>query len=213
MMEKSERYFRILGWFEKNMPVAETELDYNSPFELMVAVVLSAQCTDKRVNMVTPALFERFPNAEAMSKASPEDILPYIASVTFPNNKSKHLSGLAMVLVDKFNSVVPDDPAELQKLPGVGRKSANVIASVIFGKPLIAVDTHVYRVSRRLGLSSGKDVLSVEKDLTNNIPEEKRAIAHHWLILHGRYVCLARKPKCTGCGLSAFCKFYNEKEL
>ncbi|MDD3272897.1 MAG: endonuclease III, partial [Bacteroidales bacterium] len=138
---------------------------------------------------------------------------PYIASVTFPNNKSKHLSGLAMVLVDKFNSVVPDDPAELQKLPGVGRKSANVIASVIFGKPLIAVDTHVYRVSRRLGLSSGKDVLSVEKDLTNNIPEEKRAIAHHWLILHGRYVCLARKPKCTGCGLSAFCKFYNEKEL
>lgn len=208
-----ERYSRVIEWFEKNMPVAETELHFESPFRLIVAVILSAQCTDKRVNLVTPALFDKFPDAEAMAKALPEDIFPYISSVTFPNNKSKHLAGMARELVERFNSVVPDDPDELQRLPGVGRKSANVIASVVYGKPLIAVDTHVFRVSRRLGLSSGKDVLSVENDLTRNIPEEKRAIAHHWLILHGRYICVARKPKCTSCGLSAFCKYYEEKSL
>lgn len=212
-MRKSERYALVINWFEKNTPVAETELHYKTPFELIVAVILSAQCTDRRVNLVTPALFERFPDALTMSKATPEEIFSYISSVTFPNNKSKHLSLMSKELAGRFNSEVPDDPEVLQTLPGVGRKSANVIASVVFGKPLIAVDTHVFRVSRRLGLSSGKDVLSVELELTKNIPEEKRAIAHHWLILHGRYVCLARKPKCTDCGLSAFCKYFEENTL
>ena len=212
-MKKSERYASVINWFEKNTPVAETELHYKTPFELIVAVILSAQCTDRRVNLVTPALFERFPDALTMSKATPEEIFSFISSVTFPNNKSRHLSLMSKELVARFNSEVPDDPEILQTLTGVGRKSANVIASVIFGKPLIAVDTHVFRVSRRLGLSSGKDVLSVELELTMNIPEEKRAIAHHWLILHGRYVCLARKPKCTECGLSAFCKYFEENTL
>jgi endonuclease-3 len=209
-MKRSERYARVLEWFEINMPVAETELDYETPYGLLVAVVLSAQCTDKRVNLVTPALLERFPNPLSMSEATPEEIFPFISSVTFPNNKSRHLAGLARELVNRYDSIVPDNPDELQKLPGVGRKSANVIASVIYGKPLIAVDTHVFRVSRRIGLSEGEDVLKVEEDLTNNIPPEKRSIAHHWLILHGRYVCVARKPKCTSCGLSAFCKFYED---
>ncbi len=212
-MKRSERYSGVIKWFESNMPVAETELKFKTPFELLVAVVLSAQCTDKRVNMVTPALLERFPDPESMAKASPDEIFPYISSVTFPNNKSNHLAGLARELVLRFGSVVPDDPEQLQKLPGVGRKSANVIASVVYGKPLIAVDTHVFRVSRRIGLSSGDDVLKVEEDLTRNIPAERRAIAHHWLILHGRYVCTARKPKCTGCGLSAFCKYFEENSL
>jgi len=212
-MKRSERYSGVIKWFESNMPVAETELNFKTPFELLVAVVLSAQCTDKRVNMVTPALLERFPDPESMAKASPDEIFPYISSVTFPNNKSNHLAGLARELVLRFGSVVPDDPEQLQKLPGVGRKSANVIASVVYGKPLIAVDTHVFRVSRRIGLSSGDDVLKVEEDLTRNIPAERRAIAHHWLILHGRYVCTARKPKCTGCGLSAFCKYFEENSL
>ena len=212
-MKRSERYSGVINWFESNMPVAETELKFKTPFELLVAVVLSAQCTDKRVNMVTPALLERFPDPESMAKASPDEIFPYISSVTFPNNKSNHLAGLARELVLRFGSVVPDDPEQLQKLPGVGRKSANVIASVVYGKPLIAVDTHVFRVSRRIGLSSGDDVLKVEEDLTRNIPAERRAIAHHWLILHGRYVCTARKPKCTGCGLSAFCKYFEENSL
>lgn len=209
-MKRSERYARVLEWFEINMPVAETELDYETPYGLLVAVVLSAQCTDKRVNLVTPALLERFPNPLSMSEATPEEIFPFISSVTFPNNKSRHLAGLARELVNRYDSIVPDNPDELQKLPGVGRKSANVIASVIYGKPLIAVDTHVFRVSRRIGLSEGEDVLKVEEDLTNNIPPEKRSIAHHWLILHGRYVCVARKPKCTSCELSAFCKFYED---
>ena len=212
-MKRSERYSGVIKWFESNMPVAETELKFKTPFELLVAVVLSAQCTDKRVNMVTPALLERFPDPESMAKASPDEIFPYISSVTFPNNKSNHLAGLARELVLRFGSVVPDDPEQLQKLPGVGRKSANVISSVVYGKPLIAVDTHVFRVSRRIGLSSGDDVLKVEEDLTRNIPAERRAIAHHWLILHGRYVCTARKPKCTGCGLSAFCKYFEENSL
>ena len=212
-MKRRERYTKVLGWFKENVPVAETELNYDSPFGLIVAVILSAQCTDKRVNLVTPALLKAYPDADTMAKATPEDILPYISSVTFPNNKSRHLAAMARELAVRFNSVVPDDPEELQRLPGVGRKTANVIASVIYGKPFIAVDTHVFRVSRRLGLSSGDDVLKVEMDLTKNIPAEQRAIAHHWLILHGRYICTARKPKCTGCGLSAFCKYYVDTAL
>ena len=212
-MKRRERYSKVLGWFKENVPVAETELNYDSPFGLIVAVILSAQCTDKRVNLVTPALLKAYPDADTMAKATPEDILPYISSVTFPNNKSRHLAAMARELAVRFNSVVPDDPEELQRLPGVGRKTANVIASVIYGKPFIAVDTHVFRVSRRLGLSSGDDVLKVEMDLTKNIPAEQRAIAHHWLILHGRYICTARKPKCTGCGLSAFCKYYEDTGL
>ena len=212
-MKRRERYTKVLGWFKENVPVAETELNYDSPFGLIVAVILSAQCTDKRVNLVTPDLLKAYPDADTMAKATPEDILPYISSVTFPNNKSRHLAAMARELAVRFNSVVPDDPEELQRLPGVGRKTANVIASVIYGKPFIAVDKHVFRVSRRLGLSSGDDVLKVEMDLTKNIPAEQRAIAHHWLILHGRYICTARKPKCTGCGLSAFCKYYEDTAL
>lgn len=210
-MKLKERYSRVLEWFSLNMPVAETELHFRNPFELVVAVILSAQCTDKRVNLVTPPLFEKYPDSESMSKATQEELLSMISSVTFPNNKSRHLAGMSAMLSKDFNSVVPDDPEELQKLPGVGRKTANVIASVIYGKPVIAVDTHVFRVSRRIGLSKGKNVYEVEMDLTNNIPAKERAIAHHWLILHGRYVCVARKPKCTGCGLSAFCKYFSER--
>ena len=211
-MKREERYRRVLEWFAQNMPVAETELHFRNPFELVVAVILSAQCTDKRVNLVTPKLFEKYPDARSMSEASQDELLSLISSVTFPNNKSRHLSGMSRMLAERFGSVVPEDPEELQLLPGVGRKTANVIASVIYGKPVIAVDTHVFRVSRRLGLSRGKNVLEVENDLTRNIPEHERAIAHHWLILHGRYVCVARKPKCTGCGLSAFCKYFSDKK-
>ncbi|PKP37667.1 MAG: endonuclease III [Bacteroidetes bacterium HGW-Bacteroidetes-14] len=211
-MKREERYGRVLEWFAQNMPVAETELHFRNPFELVVAVILSAQCTDKRVNLVTPKLFEKYPDARSMSEASQDELLSLISSVTFPNNKSRHLSGMSRMLAERFGSVVPEDPEELQLLPGVGRKTANVIASVIYGKPVIAVDTHVFRVSRRLGLSRGKNVLEVENDLTRNIPEHERAIAHHWLILHGRYVCVARKPKCTGCGLSAFCKYFSDKK-
>lgn len=211
-MKREERYGRVLEWFAQNMPVAETELHFRNPFELVVAVILSAQCTDKRVNLVTPKLFEKYPDARSMSEASQDELLSLISSVTFPNNKSRHLSGMSRMLAERFGSIVPEDPEELQLLPGVGRKTANVIASVIYGKPVIAVDTHVFRVSRRLGLSRGKNVLEVENDLTRNIPEHERAIAHHWLILHGRYVCVARKPKCTGCGLSAFCKYFSDKK-
>lgn len=211
-MKREYRYSKVLEWFAQNMPVAETELNFRNPFELVVAVILSAQCTDKRVNLVTPKLFEIYPDAISMSKATQEELFSLISSVTFPNNKSKHLSGMSKMLAERFGSVVPEDPSELQLLPGVGRKSANVIASVIYGKPVIAVDTHVFRVSRRLGLSNGKNVLEVENDLTRFIPEHERAIAHHWLILHGRYVCVARKPKCTGCGLSAFCKYFSDKK-
>ena len=207
-MNRSDRYKNVLDWFSKNVPVAESELNFRSPFELMVAVILSAQCTDKRVNIVTPPLLKRFPDPLSMSKASEEEIFEYIRSVTFPNNKSRHLLGMSKMLVEKFNSVVPDETEELQKLPGVGRKTANVIASVIYNKPVIAVDTHVFRVARRIGLSSGRDVLEVENDLTAAIPSELRAIAHHWLILHGRYVCVARKPKCADCGIAAFCKYF-----
>lgn len=205
-----ERYNNILNWFQENMPIAESELNYANAYQLLVAVILSAQCTDKRVNMVTPALFLRFPQPEDMAIASEEEILHYISSISFPNNKAKHLKGMAEKLVRDYNSIVPSDTEDLCSLPGVGRKTANVIASIIYNKPVIAVDTHVFRISRRLGLSKGETVEKVEKDLTRHIPSELRAIAHHWLILHGRYVCKARKPECGKCGLKEWCETYHK---
>lgn len=192
------------------MPVAESELDFKNPYQLIVAVILSAQCTDKRVNMVTPALFDAYPSAEALAEATPEQIFTYIRSVSYPNSKAQHLAGMARMLVQDYGGEVPDDIDELQKLPGVGRKTANVVSSIVYNKPVIAVDTHVFRISHRLGLSKGTTPLAVEKDLTANIPAEKRPIAHHWLILHGRYVCTAHKPKCTECGLSPYCAEYRK---
>jgi len=209
IMERSDRYKAVIAWFEKNMPVAESELHYDNPYELVVAVILSAQCTDKRVNIVTRELFRRYPAPEDLAASTSEEVFGYISSVTYPNNKSKHLVNMAKVLVNEFNSKVPSDPLILQQLPGVGRKTANVVASVIYGKPVIAVDTHVFRISRRLGLSDKDTPLGVEMDLTENIPSERRAVAHHWLILHGRYVCIARKPKCNICGLKEFCLHYH----
>ncbi|MEA5006204.1 MAG: endonuclease III [Rikenellaceae bacterium] len=208
-MNKNERYSAVISWFEKNMPIAESELLYDNPFQLLVAVILSAQCTDKRVNIVTKELFSRYRTPEELASSSVEEVFKYISSVTYPNNKSKHLVNMAKVLVARFDSIVPSDPLLLQELPGVGRKTANVVASIIFGKPVIAVDTHVFRISRRLGLSGKNTPLGVELDLTANIPVEKRATAHHWLILHGRYICLARKPKCELCGLKKWCLHYH----
>ena len=206
-MTKGERYKGIIGWFHENMPVAETELQYMDPFQLLIAVILSAQCTDKRVNMITPALFNAYPTPEKLSKATPEDIYEYIKSVSYPNNKSKHLAGMANMLLNEFGGIVPSDIDELQKLPGVGRKTANVIASVVFDKPAMAVDTHVFRVANRIGLTTNsKTPLSTEKELVKYIPEKFISRAHHWLILHGRYVCTARKPKCDKCGISQWCK-------
>ena len=195
-------------WFAANMEKAESELNYDSPFHLLIAVILSAQCTDRRVNMYTPAIFRRFPEPEDLASASFEEVYSLIKSISFPNNKARHLIGMASMLVSDFGSTVPSEPSELERLPGVGRKTANVIASVIYGKAVIAVDTHVFRVSRRLGLSDGTTVEAVEKDLTEGFPEELRGTAHHWLILHGRYVCTARKPKCTECGLQDMCREY-----
>ena len=206
-MTKKERYKGVIEWFEKNMPVAETELKYMDPFQLLIAVILSAQCTDKRVNMITPALFTAYPTPEKLSEATPEDVYEYIRSVSYPNNKSKHLVGMANMLLKKFGGIVPSDIDELQKLPGVGRKTANVIASVVFDKPAMAVDTHVFRVANRIGLTTNsKTPLSTEKELVKYIPERLISKAHHWLILHGRYVCIARKPKCEECGISQWCK-------
>lgn len=207
-MTVKERYAGILEWFKDNVPIAESELHYEDPYQLLVSVILSAQCTDKRVNMTTPALFKRYPTPELLSEASFDDVYGYIKSISFPNNKAKHLLGMAKMLTSQYGSVVPADVEELQKMPGVGRKTANVIASIIYDKPVIAVDTHVFRISRRLGLSDGETVEKVEKDLTQNIPEELRAISHHWLILHGRYICTARKPQCGKCGLSKWCRSY-----
>lgn len=195
------------------MERAESELHYDSPFHLLIAVILSAQCTDKRVNMYTPVIFKRFPEPEDLAAASFEEVYELIKSISFPNNKAKHLIGMASMLVSDFDSKVPSEPADLEKLPGVGRKTANVIASVIYGKAVIAVDTHVFRVSRRLGLSDGTTVEAVEKDLTAGFAEELRGTAHHWLILHGRYVCTARKPKCQECGLQEFCREYKLNNL
>lgn len=202
------KYRNIIEWFLKNMPVAESELNYQNPYQLLVAVILSAQCTDKRVNLTTPALFSKYPTPESLSQATTEEVYELIKSISYPNNKAKHLVEMAKKLVSEFNSIVPDDIDQLQKLPGVGRKTANVIASVIYDRPVIAVDTHVFRVARRIGLSSGKSPLEVEKDLTNNIPQEYRAIAHHWLILHGRYVCTAKKEKCDSCGIAPHCDYF-----
>lgn len=211
-MRKKELFEFVIDYFQREMPVAETELDYNNnPFELLVAVILSAQCTDKRVNQITPDLMKRFPTPQKMAEADPAEVFDYIRSCSYPNNKSKHLVGTAQKLVELFNGEVPGDIDELQKLPGVGRKTANVIASVVFNKPAMAVDTHVFRVAARIGLSvDSKTPLETEKQLVKYIPEELIPKAHHWLILHGRYVCLARSPKCEKCGLTVVCKYYQK---
>ncbi|MES2827251.1 MAG: endonuclease III [Bacteroidota bacterium] len=208
-MLKKERYKLFVSHFSAKQPDAETELHYNNPYQLLVAVILSAQCTDKRINMVTPALFQRFPNPQAMADVTPDLVYDYIRSVNYPNNKAKHLVGMARMLVDIFKCQVPSDIAELQKLPGVGRKTANVIASVVYNAPAMAVDTHVFRVANRIGLSTGKTPLAVEKELVKNLPEKTIHIAHHWLILHGRYVCVARSPKCSICELTSFCRYFH----
>ena len=208
--DREKLYSGILGWFKDNVPEPSTELHYDTPFHLLISVILSAQCTDKRVNMYTPAIFKEFPEPEDLASASFEKVYGLIKSISFPNNKAKHLIGMARMLVSDFGSKVPDDPGQLVKLPGVGRKTANVIASVVYDKPVIAVDTHVFRVSRRLGLSDGKTVEAVEKDLTESIPPGLRATAHHWLILHGRYTCTARKPKCGICGLKEWCREFKK---
>ncbi|MDK2978741.1 MAG: endonuclease [Bacteroidales bacterium] len=211
-MTKKERFEKVIEYFQSEKPVAETELVYGTPFELLVAVILSAQCTDKRVNMITPALLERFPTAYEMAQASVDEVFEYIKSCSYPNNKAKHLVGMSKMLVEKFNEIVPNDVKELQKLPGVGRKTANVIASVVYKKPALAVDTHVHRVSRRIGLTTNaKTPLETEKQLVKYIPAELIPIAHHWLILHGRYVCIARKPKCESCGIQTYCKYFTGK--
>ena len=206
-MRKKERYDGIIEWFSKEMPSAESELNYSNPYELLVAVILSAQCTDKRVNMTTPALFERFPTPESMSTASAEEIFPYIKSISYPNNKAKNLAAMARVLCNEFGGVVPSDTEQLQQLPGVGRKTANVVGAVIFNKFVMPVDTHVFRVSNRIGLSTNaRTPRQVEDQLTANIPAHLLPLAHHWLILHGRYVCTARKPMCEECGIARWCR-------
>ena len=204
---------QVTEWFSANMETAETELHYDNPFHLLIAVILSAQCTDKRVNMYTPVIFKRYPEPADLAAASFEEVYELIKSISFPNNKAKHLIGMASRLVSDFDSVVPSDPELLETLPGVGRKTANVIASVIYDKPVIAVDTHVFRVSRRIGLSDGTTVEAVEKDLTVGFAPELRPKAHHWLILHGRYVCTARKPKCSECGLQDLCREYKANNV
>lgn len=211
-MTIKERFETVVSWFEKNMPVAETELKYSNPFELLVAVILSAQCTDKRVNLVTPALFKRFPDAETLAAASPDEVFTFIRSVSYPNNKAKHLVGMAQMLVKDFHNQVPDTVEKLVKLPGVGRKTANVIVSVVYEKPAMAVDTHVFRVSARLGLTRGaKTPLQTEQQLVKHIPENRLAVAHHWLILHGRYTCLARNPKCEQCPFTGICLYFSRE--
>lgn len=208
MMKNRELYGRVTEWFSANMEDAGTELHYDTPFHLLIAVILSAQCTDKRVNMHTPQIFARFPEPSDLASASFEEVFELIKSISFPNNKAKHLIGMAARLISDFGGEVPSEPDLLETLPGVGRKTANVIASVIYDKPVIAVDTHVFRVSRRIGLSDGATVEAVEKDLTEGFAPELRPKAHHWLILHGRYVCTARKPKCSECGLQDLCREY-----
>ena len=210
-MRKADRYAGVIGWFSENMPIAETELRFGSTFQLLVAVVLSAQCTDKRVNLVTPDLFRRFPTPESMAEASFEELYEYIRSVSYPNSKTRHLIALSQKLLSDFGGEVPSDIESLMTLPGVGRKTANVVASVVYKEPVIAVDTHVFRVSHRLGLSDGKTPFAVETELEKYIPEDKRATAHHWLILHGRYVCTAKSPKCAECALSDWCRDFAKK--
>lgn len=210
-MTKKERYQRVEEYFERNHPFAETELDYTDPYELIVAVILSAQCTDKRVNMTTPELFRAFPTLKHLAAATPDEVFPYIKSISYPNNKAKHLVGMSKMLLKEYGGKMPSEVSELQKLPGVGRKTANVVASVIYNMPAMAVDTHVFRVAARIGLTTAaKNPLQAEKQLVKFIPEEKISIFHHWLILHGRYVCKARKPLCEECGLRAVCKYYSK---
>jgi endonuclease III len=212
-MKQKERYTLVLDWFRKQMPVAETELNYKTDFELLVAVVLSAQCTDKRVNQITPGLFQRFPDAQSMAMASQEELFQYIRSVSYPNNKSAHLLGLSKMIIEEFGGCIPETVTELMRLPGVGRKTANVLVSVLHKQPAMAVDTHVYRVSRRIGLvpSSANTALKVEMALMKHLPTEDVHLAHHWLILHGRYMCKARNPDCQSCGLSPFCHYFSKK--
>ena len=212
MMKKSDKYKYIVDYFSETQPDVESELNYNSPYELLVATMLAAQCTDKRVNMVTPALFEAYPDAGSMAEATEEEVLRYIKSVSYPNSKSRHLVGMAKMLVDEFGGEVPCDVNELQRLPGVGRKTANVMAAVEFNQPAMPVDTHVFRVSNRIGLThNSKTPLETERELVKHIPPEKLPTAHHWLILHGRYVCQARKPHCEECGIRDICEHYRKE--
>lgn len=212
-MTIKQRYEAIIAYFQQAMPVAESELNYNSPFELLVAVILSAQCTDKRVNLTTPALFEAYPSAEAMAEATAEEIFPYIRSISYPNNKARHLAAMARMLVEEFGGEVPSDLKELQRLPGVGRKTANVIGAVIWQQEVMPVDTHVFRVAARIGLTRGaKTPLQTELQLERHIPSALLPIAHHWLILHGRYVCMARSPKCAECGIQAWCAYFSKQK-
>ena len=213
-MTRKQRYEAFIAYFSENQPQAETELQYDNPFELLVAVVLSAQCTDKRINMVTPKLFQDFPTPAHLAASHFDELFPYIKTVSYPNNKTKHLLGLGKMLVEDFNSEIPETIEDLQKLPGVGRKTANVITSVIWNQPSMAVDTHVFRVSKRLGLvnQNANTPLAVEKQLVSHLPKEVIPLAHHWLILHGRYTCLARTPKCESCALTSFCRYFEKRE-
>lgn len=207
-MTIAERYARILDYFRQNVGPQDSELVFRNPYELIVSVILSAQCTDRRVNMVTPALFEAYPIVDAMALATPEDLLPYIRSVSYPNNKARNLVAMAKKVVKDFDGQIPTSVDEIMTLPGAGRKTANVVASLLAGAPVVAVDTHVFRVSHRIGLSRGATPYAVEQDLERHIPKEERPTAHHWLLLHGRYVCTARNPKCGQCPISSFCKQY-----
>lgn len=210
-MLKQERYKGFVDYFSKNSPDAQTELNYSNPFELLVAVILSAQCTDKRINQVTPKLFARYPDAHSLAASSVDEVFSYIRSVSYPNNKAKHLVGMAQLLIEKFDNIVPEKIEDLVKLPGVGRKTANVISSVVYHNPAMAVDTHVFRVANRLGLTyRATTPLVVEKQLVKNLPKDTIAIAHHWLILHGRYICLARKPLCEKCPITYMCKYFEK---
>jgi len=211
-MTTQQRFEHILRWFEANMPVAESELSFSNPFQCLVAVMLSAQCTDKRVNMVTPALFAAYPSPEALAKATPDEVLEYVKSVSYPHSKASHLVMMAQRLVEVYNGQVPDSIDELQTLQGVGRKTANVVCAIIWNQPTMAVDTHIFRVSERLGLTTNsKNPLQTEKQLVRYIPESVIPKAHHWLLLHGRYVCQARKPQCDNCGLSSYCRYYKAR--
>ena len=211
-MRTKERFTHVLGWFEANMPVAESELVYSNPYELLVAVMLSAQCTDKRVNMVTPALFEAYPTPEALAAATSDDVFEYVRSVSYPRSKAEHLVQMAQRLVEVYDGIVPDNIDDLQTLQGVGRKTANVVCAVIWNQPTMAVDTHIFRVSERIGLTTrSKNPLQTEKQLVKYIPAEVIPKAHHWLLLHGRYTCTARNPKCGQCGLKEFCRFFEKK--
>ena len=208
-MTKKDRYQLFIAYFSKHQPDAKTELNYSNAYELLVAVILSAQCTDKRVNIVTKDLFKRFPEADSLAEADVAEVFEYIKSISYPNNKAKHLVGMAKLLVNKFNNVVPSNIADLQQMPGVGRKTANVVVSVIYDVPSMAVDTHVFRVAARIGLTdNAKTPLEAEKQLVKNLPKDVINTSHHWLILHGRYICQARKPKCEECQINNFCKYY-----